>query len=85
MPVEGALEAIAKVVNNIGERTLPLQKAQYMEIITLCMHFNAFTFGDNEYVQSNDLAMGSPLSPVGACLYIHGKPRGRKVQTNHGP
>ena len=70
VPVEGALEAIREVVDLVDERTLPVPKLQYLELISLCMHFNAFSFKGQEYAQISGLAMGSPLSPVAACFYL---------------
>ena len=69
VPVEGALEAITDVANILDERLLPLPKTQYLSIISLCMHFNAFSF-NGQYSQHSGLAMGSPLSPVAACFYM---------------
>jgi len=34
------------------------------------MNFGGFTFNSDEYLQHSGLAMGSPLSPVAACLYM---------------
>ena len=70
VPVEGALEAIKQVIDLLDERTLPLPKSQYLDLISLCMHFNAFSFNGEEYAQLSGLAMGSPLSPVAACFYM---------------
>ena len=70
VPVEGALKAINEVINMIDERSLPLPKTQYLDLISLCMSFNAFSFNGKEYAQLNGLAMGSPLSPVAACFYM---------------
>ena len=70
VPVEGALSAIKKVVNVMDDATLPLPKARYLEMIKICMEFGCFSFNGVEYVQHSGLAMGSPLSPVGACLYM---------------
>ena len=36
----------------------------------MCMNFGGFTFNSDEYFQHSGLAMGSPLSPVAACLYM---------------
>ena len=44
VPVEGALEAITEIVNMLDERTLPMPKAHYLNLISICMHFNAFSF-----------------------------------------
>ena len=70
VPVEGALNAINEAIDIIDERTLPLPKAQYLDLISLRMHFNAFSFNGQEFAQLSGLAMGSPLSPVAACFYM---------------
>ena len=70
VPVDGAIQAIRKVVDIIDERNLPVPKSQYLELISLCMSFNSFVFDGQEYVQNSGLAMGSPLSPVAACFYM---------------
>ena len=70
VPVEGALSAIKKVVDGLDDAHLPLPKGQYMKMVKLCMEFGCFKFNATEYVQHSGLAMGSPLSPVGACLYM---------------
>ena len=68
--VDGALQVIKKVVDQIDEDELPLPKHDYIDAVTLCMRFNGFTFEGEEYSQHTGLAMGSPLSPVAACLYL---------------
>ena len=76
VPVEGALEAIAKAVNNIDERSLPLPKAQYMELVTLCMQFNTFTFGDTEYVQSVSRPVTAVKAGCARAVLRHARPSG---------
>lgn len=49
---------------------LPITKSDYLKLISLCMHFGGLTFNSEEYLQHSGLAMGSPLSPVAACLYM---------------
>ena len=39
-------------------------------LVKLCLKFNPFTFNDEEYAQRDGLAMGSPLSPVAACIFM---------------
>ena len=68
VPIQGALNAIKKVVDALDDESLPLPKDQYMKMVTICMEFGCFTFNGSEYVQHSGLAMGSPLSPVGASL-----------------
>jgi len=70
VPVDGALKAIKRVINTLDEASLPLPKAQYLDLVALCMTFGCFSFNGKEYVQHSGLAMGSPLSPVAACLYM---------------
>ena len=70
VPIDGALAAIKKVVDAMDNENLPLPKKQYMQLVTICMEFGCFSFHGDEYVQHSGLAMGSPLSPVGACLYM---------------
>ena len=70
VPVEGALKAIKTVVDNMTPDQLPLPKADYLKLITMCMNFGVFAFNSEEYFQHSGLAMGSPLSPVAACLYM---------------
>ena len=70
VPVEGALSAIENVVDAMDDDDLPLPKADYIKMVKLCMNFGCFSFNGEEYVQKSGLAMGSPLSPVAACLYM---------------
>ena len=70
VPIDGAFEVIKKVVNNMDAGQLPLRKADYLNLVYKCMKFGCFTFNGDEYVQHSGLAMGSPLSPVAACLYM---------------
>ena len=39
-------------------------------MVELCLKFDPFTFNGEEYAQREGLAMGSPLSPVAACLFL---------------
>ena len=34
------------------------------------MKFGCFSYNGEEYIQNSGLAMGSPLSPVAACLFM---------------
>ena len=68
--VPGALSAIRTAIDGLDDDDLPLPKADYIEMVKLCMNFGCFSFNDEEYLQKSGLAMGSPLSPVAACLYM---------------
>ena len=68
--VEGALKAIQIVIGSLDPDQLPLPKDDYSKLLALCMNFGGFIFNSEEYCQHSGLAMGSPLSPVAACLYM---------------
>ena len=68
--VEGAFKVIKSVVDCIDPNVLPLPKSHYLKLLSMCMNFGGFTFNSDEFVQHSGLAMGSPLSPVAACLYM---------------
>ena len=70
VPVSGAIKAIEKALLSIPDDYLPLPKKDYLSLIKLCLNFNPFVFDNEEYVQHEGLAMGSPLSPVAACLFM---------------
>ena len=70
VPVKGAMRAIELSIKDIPTDQFPLPKPHFMKLVELCLDFQAFCFGSEEVAQVNGLAMGSPLSPVAACLYI---------------
>ena len=72
VPVDGALETMKTVIDGLIPEQLPLPKADYVKLITMCMDIGGFMFNSQEYFQHSGLAMGSPLSPVAACLYMEG-------------
>ena len=68
--VEGAMRAIHTAVGSTDDRQLPLPRRDYLDLVELCLKLKVFTFEGHEYVQQHGLAMGSPLSPAAACLYM---------------
>lgn len=70
VPIEGAIKAIEKALTTVSSDNLPLPKNDYLALVRLCLKFNPFVFNDEEYAQHEGLAMGSPLSPVAACLFM---------------
>ena len=70
VPSEEALQATRRAIENISEEELPLNKDDYIKLISLCIGYNCFTFEGKEYVQHRGLAMGSPLSAVMASLFM---------------
>ena len=53
VPIDGAIEAVQKVIINMEEANLPLPKRDYIELISLCAKFGPFTFNGQEYHQHN--------------------------------
>ena len=70
VPIDGAMSSVDKFLQNANEQDLPLNKEDYRRAVELCLHFNTFSFGKQEYRQHSGLAMGSPLSAVLANLYM---------------
>lgn len=70
VPIDGAMEAIKKVLTGMPRESLPLPKKDFIAMVELCLKFDPFTFNGEEYAQREGLAMGSPLSPVAACLFL---------------
>ena len=68
-------EALAIVRNKLEEDTTlqertPLPIDNIMEMLTLCVTTTAFQLGTEHYQQKEGMAMGSPLSPVIANIYM---------------
>ena len=70
VPVKDAMVAIRESIQNVAPNNFPIPKSHFLELVELCLNFQAFTFHDDEYSQIHGLAMGSPLSPVAACLFM---------------
>ncbi|XP_076061419.1 uncharacterized protein LOC143037189 [Oratosquilla oratoria] len=66
----GAIDAIKEALQTIDERSLPIGKRDYMQLIERCMKFGSFKFNNQEYHQLGGLPMGSPLSAEAASLYL---------------
>ena len=56
--VDGAMEAVRRALNSISDDALPLDKSDYVKLVSLCVNFGAFEFEGKEYVQHRGLAMG---------------------------
>ena len=68
VPVNEALAAAEELVQK--HETWKICKRDFMDLLKECAMFNVFAFGDDEYEQTHGLAMGSPLSPVLAQLFM---------------
>ena len=69
VPIPEALSAVREVLE-MKNFDLPLPMAQFIALVELCVKYNSFTFEGKEYRQVHGMAMGSPLSPVLACLFM---------------
>ncbi|XP_045107741.1 uncharacterized protein LOC123502642 [Portunus trituberculatus] len=65
VPVVGAMKAVQKVIESVSESELPVNKTDYIKLVSLCVKFGCFTFGEEEFVQHRGLAMGSPKCSYG--------------------
>lgn len=68
VPIDSAIKAIKRAIQDMDEDDLPVKKADFVKLVSLCINFSPFEFNGEEYNQHSGLAMGSPLSPVAACL-----------------
>ena len=65
-----ALAAVRTAIEDMEDEELPVRKEDYVKLVSLCVKFGPFVFNNEEYRQHRGLAMGSPLSPVMASLYM---------------
>ena len=64
VPLDAAIEIILKRIHGNNEINTPITKMEMKELILLCTKGVHFTFDGKTYVQTNGVAMGSPLVPV---------------------
>lgn len=69
-PEEGGMDAVKKAVENISNSDKCLNKANYVELVSLCVNYCAFVLEGQEYEQHRSQAIGSPLSAVIASLFM---------------
>ena len=70
VPVNDAIKAIKRAIENVPQDNFPVPKTRFFKLVELCLDFQVFSFNGREFSQIHGLAMGSPLSPVAACLYM---------------
>ncbi|XP_076030074.1 uncharacterized protein LOC143018524 [Oratosquilla oratoria] len=63
-----AISAIQRVIDNIDETTLPINKRYYKQLVEKCLKCAFYTFNGKTHQQHDGLPMGSPLSAIPACL-----------------
>ena len=71
VPLDTTIENILKRIYDNNEITTSITKKEMKELILPCTKGVHFTFGGKTYdVQTNGVAMGSPLGPVLSGIFI---------------
>ena len=72
VPLKRAIEVTRQYLKNdtSWRETTTLKLEEIIDLMTLCLENNSFKFRDEFYEMSDGLAMGSPLSPVLANLFM---------------
>jgi hypothetical protein len=68
IPVSEAVDVAEKVLKNAGAE--PPFLSEFVKLLKVCVDQNYFKFNDQFFQQTEGLAMGSPLSPLLADLYM---------------
>ena len=68
IPNEECVKIITKKLKN--NNVNPVIEQEILELLTLCINGNYFKFQDQFYKQTDGLAMGSPLSPLLAEMFM---------------
>ena len=70
VPSDGAITAMKEILEETNDVELPLPRADFIVAVSMCVNFGSLEFNGEEFHQFDGLAMGSPLSPVLACMYM---------------
>ena len=63
------MEYMREILNEFKDE-IEIPPDVMLELIQICLDFNIFDYNGSWYKQIQGLAMGSPLSPIIACLYM---------------
>ena len=72
VPIDISLDIIKNLIENdtsLNART-PLTSTEILEGLELCLRSTLFVFKNQLYKQVNGVAMGSPVSPIVANLFL---------------
>ena len=86
VPIQPALEVIEKLLNedpDLQNRTTMSTK-QIMDLLEFCLRSTYFTYRGKFYEQVEGAAMGSPISPIVANLYMENF-ENRALQSSPNP
>ena len=70
VPLEYTIDVIIKQIFEDHEITTIVTKSQMKKLLTLCTKNVHFSFNNDIYVQIDGVAMGSPLGPVTANIFM---------------
>ena len=70
VPLDETIEIILNRIYNKNEITTDITKNEMKEPLNLCTKSFHFTFDGNIYVQNDGVAMGLPLGPVLANIFM---------------
>ena len=70
MPLDCAIDIILKRIYENNEIVTSITKKEMKEMLILCTKKVHFTFESRTYVQTDGVAMGSPLGPVLADIFM---------------
>ena len=70
VPLEYTIDLILKRIYDNGELSADITRSEMKEMLTLCTKNVHFTFNGDIYLQTDGVAMGSPLGPVLAGIFM---------------
>ena len=70
VPLEYTIDLILKIIYDNGELSTDIARSEMKEMLTLCTKNVHFTFNGDIYLQTDGVAMGSPLGPVLAGIFM---------------
>ena len=73
VPLDQTIDVILIRTYDQKELKTPITRSEMKEMLTLCTKNVDFTYNRKIFVQTNDVAMGSPLGPVLSVMTELGK------------
>jgi len=73
IPLDGAIEAVKETLENHFEDidACGLNVDEICSLLKHCLMSNIFRFGEEFYLQKQGVAMGNPVAPIVAILFMH--------------
>ena len=70
VPLEYTIDLVLKRICDNGELSTDITRSNMKEMLTLCTKNVCFTFDGDMYLQTDGVAVGSPLGPVLAGIFM---------------